>query len=94
MSSQKLELIFTCHTQWDIPEGVNLRDKSVVSKWWVDSDLTLHIQYVDDKIEMIECEFEPELHSYTDTRLKYNIVEDDINIVETIDEETKSLETE
>lgn len=44
---------------WKIPLGLDLEDKSIVKKWWVDC-YHLHIEYTDGRHDLLESAWETE----------------------------------
>ena len=49
---------FTNYQIYKVPKGLNLDDKTIVEKWWVENQ-QLYITYCDkDKIQIIDCAYE------------------------------------
>jgi hypothetical protein len=67
MEQQNYQVVvaeFKHYQLFKIPKGLNLEDKTIVEKWWVQS-LTLYIKYVDKvTIQIIDC-------AYQDTSIHY-----------------------
>jgi hypothetical protein len=50
----KLEVVYTCHTYFNIPEDVNLQDREQVEKWYIDDDNCLVIIYKNGFEDIVE----------------------------------------
>lgn len=75
----KVEVSYKIHTEFILPKGLDLKDKTKIQDWYVNQDNLLVVEYIDGRTEEFESEYEPELHSYDVD--EYTLIDDDEEVV-------------